>query len=106
MNDTAAALAVLVGLLVRLVIPILITALLVVVLTRLDRRWETEAAYRPVKVDKTECWKTQHCPSSRRKDCPALKSDLPCWQVFRHHNGYLDAKCLACPVFITAPALA
>ena len=42
MSDTSAALAVLTGLAVRLMIPILITVLVVLILTRLDRHWQTE----------------------------------------------------------------
>ena len=43
MNDTSAALAVLIGLGVRLAVPILITVLAVVALARLDRHWQSEA---------------------------------------------------------------
>jgi hypothetical protein len=103
MDDTSAALAVLTGLAVRLLIPILATALLVFFLRKLDRRWQVEGRSEPLKVEKPECWKTRHCPSSGRQDCAAYKSSLPCWQVFRLDNGYLDDECLACPVLIRAP---
>jgi hypothetical protein len=103
MNDSSAALAVLTGLAVRLMIPILVTGFIVLVLARLDRRWQTEGSAAPLRVKKPECWKTQHCPAPARKDCPAYASDLPCWQVFRLGSGYLNEKCLACPVLIAAP---
>jgi len=103
MNDSSAALAVLTGLAVRLMIPILITVVVVLALTHLDKRWRSEGSTVPLMVKKPECWKTQHCPASRRKDCPAYDSDLPCWQVFRLSSGYLNEKCLACPVLIAAP---
>jgi len=103
MNDTTAALAVLAGLALRLMVPILITVLVVLVLTGMDRRWQSQAgAIRP-KVRKPECWKTQKCAASDRRDCPAYRSALACWQVFRLNNGYLDEKCLACPVLANAP---
>jgi hypothetical protein len=103
MNDTSAALAVLAGLAVRLMIPILVTAVIVLMLTRLDRRWRSEGSVAPLKVEKPECWKARHCSASQRKKCPGYKSDLPCWQAFRHSDGYLDQKCLGCPVLATAP---
>jgi len=102
-NDTSAALAVLTGLAVRLLLPILVTGFVVVALSQLDKRWRGEGSANRLRVEKPECWKTQRCASSSRKDCPAYRSALPCWQVFRLSNGYLDEKCLACPVLIKAP---
>lgn len=104
MNDTSAALAVLIGLAIRIAIPVLITVLAVLMLARLDRHWQTEAGPHSSGVPKPECWKTQHCSAAKRKDCPGYLSALPCWQVFRHSNGYLDQRCLGCPVLVTAPA--
>jgi hypothetical protein len=103
MNDTSAALAVLVGLAVRLAIPLLITVLVVLVLARLDRHWKSEAGSTPAGVLKPECWRTNHCSAAKQKDCPGFTSALPCWQVFRRSNGYLDQKCLGCPVLVGAP---
>jgi hypothetical protein len=103
MNDTSAALAVLTGLAMRLLIPILVTALVVFFLSKLDRRWQVEGKTAPLKVEKPQCWKTKHCPSVGRQDCAGYKSSLPCWQAFRLDNGYMDERCLACPVLIRAP---
>jgi hypothetical protein len=103
MNDTSAALAVLVGLALRLAVPVLITVLVVMALARLDRHWRSEAGPSSPGVRKPECWKSQHCSAEKRKDCPGFNSALPCWQVFRHSNGYLDQRCLGCPVLVTAP---
>jgi hypothetical protein len=104
MNDSSAAFAVLLGMSLRLVVPILITVIIVLALTRLDRRWQTEARATQAKVAKPECWKLRGCPASSRNQCRAYKSDLACWQVFRLHNGYLDEKCLDCAVLRSAPA--
>lgn len=104
MNDTSAALAVLAGLAIRLMIPILLTAVLVLVLSRLDKRWQDEGHVAPLEVEKPECWKTQRCAPARREDCPGYRSKAPCWQAFRHRDGYLDPKCLGCPVLAMAPA--
>ncbi len=103
MNPHSAALAVVVGLLLRLALPILVTALVIVLLRRLDAHWQSEARYVPVKIAKPECWKIQDCVPAERKLCPAPKSSLPCWQVFRLPNGYLREKCLTCEVLARAP---
>jgi hypothetical protein len=105
MSDTSAALAVLTGLAVRLIIPVLITVLVVLVLTSLDRRWQTEGTTTASKVQKPACWETKHCSPGQRQACAGFRSDAPCWQAFRLTNGYLDQKCLGCPVFAGAPAL-
>jgi len=103
MSDATAAFAVLAGLAFRLLIPILITAIVVIALTRLDRHWASEASAAPSNVVKPDCWKTRQCSESKRQDCLGYKSALPCWQAFRHNDGYLDEKCLGCPVLIKAP---
>ena len=103
MNSTSAALAVLLGLAVRLAAPILITVLVVFALGRLDRHWQAEAKNVTLKVEKPSCWKTQGCSPAQRKACAGFGSPLPCWQVFRQPSGYLDEKCLGCPVLLQAP---
>ena len=103
MNSTSAALAVLIGLTLRLAVPILITVLVVFALGRLDRHWRAEAENLPLKVEKPKCWKTQGCTPAQRKSCAGFLSPLPCWQVFRLPSGYLDEKCLGCPVLLQAP---
>ena len=104
MNNTSSALAVLIGLGIRIAIPLLVTALAVVILARLDRQWQSEAGSGAQATPKPECWKTQRCSPSKRKNCLGYSSALPCWQVFRRSNGYLSERCLGCPVLITAPA--
>ncbi len=97
--------AILIGVLVRLAIPILVTALAVYFLQRLDARWQTEAGNLPASIKKTSCWKIMGCSPTQRKNCPGYKSPLPCWQARRLPNGYLREECLGCKVFRTAPAL-
>jgi len=104
MSETPAALAVLTGLALRLMIPILITVLVVLALTSLDRRWRTEATTTASKVQKPVCWDVKRCSAEQRQACAGFKSAAPCWQAFRLTNGYLDQKCLGCPVFTAAPA--
>lgn len=91
------------GLLLRLAIPITATVLVVFLLRRLDKRWQAEAELQPAAVQKPECWKVKGCPPEQVKNCAAAKSPLPCWQVNRLSNGYLNENCLSCKVFIEAP---
>ncbi len=103
MNSSTAALAVLVGLALRLAVPILLTVLVVTGLRSLDRHWQTEADSIPLKVEKPQCWNTQGCAPAQRKACLGYKSPLPCWQALRLPSGYLNEKCLGCPVLLRAP---
>jgi hypothetical protein len=104
MNTFASLFYLLVGLLLRLAIPITATLLVIYVLRRLDKRWQAEAELQPVKVEKPECWKVKGCPPEQVKNCAAARSPLPCWQFKRLPNGYLSEDCLSCPVFTEAPA--
>ncbi len=92
-----------VGLLVRLAIPIAATFFVIYILRRLDKRWQSEAEVQPVNVEKPECWKVKGCSPEEIANCTAAKSSLPCWQVKRQPNGYLNENCLSCPVFTEAP---
>jgi hypothetical protein len=92
-----------VGLLLRLAIPIAITLLLIVLLRRLDTRWQKEAHLPVLAVQKPECWKVNGCPPEQVANCIGAKSPLPCWQAFRLPNGYLREECLTCKVFTNAP---
>jgi hypothetical protein len=69
-------LVVLSGLFLRLVLPILATALAVLVLRILSRRWQAEHGG---------------------------VGNMLCWQTHRLPNGYLKDECLNCDVFISAP---
>lgn len=100
LNSTLALLA---GLSMRLAIPIAITVLLVYFLRRLDARWQSEAEQVPPGDLNPPCWKIKACPAAERRACPALQSELTCWQVFRRPNGYLREQCLTCVVFLRAP---
>ena len=102
--DTMAAFTVLCfSLLLRLALPVAITLVPVYFLRKLDARWQVEAELQPVFVQKPECWKIRGCSPEQLKDCVAFSSPLPCWQVFRLPNGYLNEECISCKVFIEAP---
>ena len=94
----------LLGLLLRLGIPILVTAGLLVLLHRLDRRWQKEALTLPVVPAGRPCWEIKGCSDEEKKDCPAVaQPKTPCWQVFRSKDGVMKEACLGCDVFRRAP---
>ena len=103
--DTTAILTLLLGLIIRLGLPMLVTVLIVIGLRRLDIRWQKEAELeRSLFVrDEEPCWKEQGLSMEEIK-ARAAESGKPCWQIHRLSNGYLREACLDCEVFITAPA--
>lgn len=103
MDNVYAMFALLIGVALRLVIPILITVLAVFFLRRLDAHWQSEGKFVPLSVKKPECWKINNCPPELRKTCPGGLSPLPCWQAMRLPNGYLQDKCFDCRIFRSAP---
>ena len=103
METLTSLFAILAGLLLRLAIPIAGTIILVFLLRKLDTHWQAEAELTPVTTEKVECWKIKGCSEEQRKNCRGAASALPCWQVYRQPNGYLQEKCISCEVFINAP---
>lgn len=112
MDELIATLVIIGGLLLRIGIPVGVTAILVYALRRLDQSWQREAQQATKsETRKTSlfaqihCWGTHKCPQGDRDECPAfLENNQPCWQVFRDGFGDLRQKCLDCPVFRTVPA--
>jgi len=102
METITSFLAILAGILIRLALPILLTAILVHYLRKLDAHWQQEAE-KPVLKVKPRCWEIKNCPPKYFAECAAMRSFLPCWQVYRLPNGHLREKCLDCEVFINAP---
>jgi hypothetical protein len=104
MDNVYTLLAILTGVTLRLVIPILITVVAVFFLRKLDAHWQSEGKLAPLSVKKPECWKINNCPSALLKTCPGFLSPLPCWQARRLPNGYLRDECFKCKIFRSAPA--
>jgi len=92
-------LAIVLGLMARLAIPILITALVAIYLRQLDERWRAKNAELEMPIEKPECWKVKHCSPELRAKCTGYLSPLPCWQAFCQPNGYLREECLECKIF-------
>lgn len=105
METLMTVLAVITGFVLRLAIPIAITAIAIYFLRRLDSRWQAEAEEQlllPV-VEKPKCWEINGCSAEMRATCPGYSSQAPCWQARRKENGYLQDQCLGCDIFRKAP---
>ncbi len=105
MQELTSIFAILVGLLVRIAIPLVITIVVILILRRADARWQKEAEQLPpvVTVENPHCWDIKNCPAEQVNECPAPTSLAPCWQVRRQKNGYLREACLTCQIFRQAP---
>jgi hypothetical protein len=103
MDTLTSILAILAGLLLRFAIPVTGTLILIFLLRKLDAHWQAEAEVAPVTIEKVECWQVKGCSEEQRKNCTGATSPLPCWQVHRRPNGYLQERCISCEVFISAP---
>lgn len=106
------AVFVVLGFLMRLGIPLALTAAVVWWLQKLDARWQMQAeqARRRTGSEMTPgpsmppCWEVRGCSPERRANCAAYaQSDVPCWQTFRDRRGHLKQVCLECVVFQRAP---
>jgi hypothetical protein len=100
----------LLGLVLRIGLPLGATALVIWLLRRLDAHWQAEAerqcARAPAAVKPpVPCWVMNNCPAERRAVCPAFAHpEVPCWQYFRDGHGHLREACLLCRVFRSTPA--
>ena len=109
--------------LLRLGVPLAITAAVVWWLRRLDARWQAQAETEsrrvlelkaePVAVAATQparpCWEERHCAESVREHCPAyFQPAVPCWLARRAADGHLPAACADCARFtpVSAPVAA
>ena len=98
-------LAVITGFAIRLAVPILITAVAIHFLKRLDTRWQAEAEEQLLlqPVEKIKCWEIKGCTAEKRATCAGYLSNQPCWQAFREENGHLKERCLGCDIFRESP---
>ena len=92
------------GVLLRLIVPLAITILVVIVLRKLDARWQAEAENERAMLvkDKMPCWKEQGFSMDEIK-LRVEKDNQPCWQTHRLSSGYLREACLDCEIFLSAP---
>lgn len=110
MEGLTATLTIVIGMLLRIGLPIALTALVIYFLRKMDNRWKAEASQRllvPVLPRTTPCWEVKHCKPEQMKSCPAANQTVrPCWQIFRSAQGILRETCLGCEVFTQAPLAA
>lgn len=103
-------LAVLVGIILRLALPLAVTVVVVIFLKWLDRRWQQATLEESPPLQPASnpgCWDLKHCPEDLRNTCDAYQHpDMPCWQVLRREDGRLQERCLTCEIFRRAPLLA
>jgi hypothetical protein len=92
------------GVLLRVGIPVLITIFLVRWLRGLDERWQAEAHTETTQAQNIGCWEIKGCTAEQRATCQAYANqDTPCFQVFRDTNGNLKEECIGCQVFRETP---
>jgi hypothetical protein len=97
-----------IGLLIRVGIPVGLTALVIFWLRKMDEGWKREAqVQRPETIEIIKnigCWEINNCPAEQRAGCVAFnQQETPCWQHFRNGNGSLRERCLTCQVFRKSP---
>lgn len=102
-------LTVVIGTVLRLGLPILLTIAVIYLLSQLDKSW-TSKALREGAVPasafahNTGCWDVKGCSHEQREHCDAYAHpETPCWQHYRNSNGELREGCIGCDVFRKAP---
>jgi len=107
MDGLTTVFTIVLGILLRVAIPIAATLLLIIVFKWLDERWQREAGSDGVAIvqpGNLGCWETNKCPEEQRAGCQAYANpDKPCWQVFREKDGRLQERCIGCDIFKHAP---
>ncbi len=105
MQTNYSLLAILIGLAVRLALPVMVTLIAVYLLRKLDAHWQKQAEAELARpAEEVEAWDLKNCPIEKRSPNPETTSSLPCWQTHRLPNGYLNDECLSCEVFRDASA--
>lgn len=104
MDSITTYIALVLGLAMRLGLPVAFTVMLIVILRRMDDRWQQESEFNiPVIASIPRCWEKHDCPPEKRDSCAAYKHpEIPCWQLFRNRDGVLREECLGCQEFIKA----
>jgi len=92
---------VILGLIIRIGLPVILSIGILYVLKQLDKRWQKEQFPLPVIASNYKaCWKVNNCSDEKRKDCPAFQHpEVPCWQAVKSHTGLLKENCVGCNVF-------
>jgi len=103
MDEFILTLYMVLGVILRIGIPLVITFLLTLLLRRLDNQWREEALHeQPGEAVLREmwlnnpCWEQTDCIEELRESCSAFsQTETPCWEVYRE-DGMLNPKCQVC----------
>jgi len=103
MDEFLVTMSMVLGVLLRIGIPIGLTFLLASYLRRLDAKWREEARQvQPGEALLREmwlnnpCWAETDCVGEQRENCAAYhQKEVPCWEVYQK-NGSLNRKCQEC----------
>ncbi len=95
---------ILIGLALRVAIPVAFTALIVFSLRKLDARWQAEAREekKVAAIDEMPCLR-EGVTIDPLTSARASLGEQRCWQIRRLPSGYLNEACLDCEVFLNAP---
>lgn len=96
-------LEVILGGVLRLLLPVGITVFVAAALKRLDDRWRMQslneamaAAGAPGSVQELHCWEAFGCKDEQRANCRASQNPgQPCWDCFSK-DGQLQSSCKRC----------
>jgi hypothetical protein len=100
MNTT---LTLILGIAIRIGIPLTVTLFVFYLLRKLDQRWQKEGMAAPSVPAHQPCYEIKGCSEEKRKNCKAAANlNQPCWQFYRTSNG-LKEECLGCEVFRLSP---
>ena len=107
MDELITTVAIVLGVVLRVAIPLAVTFTFIRLLKWLDERWQQEADLKSttaVKAGNIGCWDVNNCSEKQRTGCRAYANpDKPCWQVFREKDGRLQERCIGCDIFKHAP---
>jgi hypothetical protein len=103
MDEFLATVYMVLGILLRIGIPFVITFLLAYFLRSLDTKWRAEALQaQPGAVVLRElwlnepCWGGKDCIEEQHENCLVYtQKEKPCWEIHRE-NGNLNPKCQVC----------
>ena len=109
MENISIFLTFILGMVLRIGVPVAVTAFLIWWFHQLDARWQglaeqDEISSGQMLVANRGCWDINKCAPENRGKCRAFAHpEMPCWQVFRSGDGALQERCLGCKVFREAP---
>lgn len=111
MDPLSPVIVFLLGVMLRIGLPLAATALIIWLLQGLDAHWQADArearqrALAPATATpRVPCWVIKNCSPEQRAACPIYgHAEVLCWQYFRDEQGHLREACLVCQVFRTAP---